>query len=103
MYKAMDISPQVFKYTVSFIIEITVNYNHITLLVCAYLASYFVFLLKYDNMLRTLVPMGRLCRAEDVAKAVLFLTSKRASYLTGVSIPIDGGFCNQKLFMLKRK
>ena len=36
-------------------------------------------------------PMGRIATADDVAWAALFLASDRASFITGVSIPIDGG------------
>jgi NAD(P)-dependent dehydrogenase (short-subunit alcohol dehydrogenase family) len=38
------------------------------------------------------VPMGRLCRAEEVAHAVLWLASDDASFVTGVALPVDGGF-----------
>lgn len=36
------------------------------------------------------VPMGRLADPEEIASAVVFLTSDNASYLTGVSISMDG-------------
>jgi NAD(P)-dependent dehydrogenase (short-subunit alcohol dehydrogenase family) len=38
------------------------------------------------------VPMGRLCRAEEAAHAVLWLASDDASFVTGVALPVDGGF-----------
>ncbi|MDI4237019.1 SDR family oxidoreductase [Bradyrhizobium sp. Arg237L] len=38
------------------------------------------------------VPMGRLCKAEEVAHAALWLASDEASFVTGVALPIDGGF-----------
>jgi 3-oxoacyl-[acyl-carrier protein] reductase len=38
------------------------------------------------------VPLGRLGRPEEFANMVVFLASERASYITGVSIAIDGGF-----------
>jgi len=38
------------------------------------------------------VPMGRLCRAAEVAHAVLWLASDDASFVTGVALPVDGGF-----------
>lgn len=38
------------------------------------------------------VPLGRLATAEDVAAVVSFLASKAAAYLTGASIPVDGGY-----------
>ncbi len=37
------------------------------------------------------VPLRRLATVEDVANAVLYLASDEASYLTGVSLPVDGG------------
>jgi len=37
------------------------------------------------------IPMGRLCRPEDVAGAVLFLASQKAEYITGQVLAVDGG------------
>ncbi|NQX69179.1 SDR family oxidoreductase [Paenibacillus alba] len=37
-------------------------------------------------------PMGRLGRPEEVAKAVLFLASEDASFITGTSLLVDGGY-----------
>ncbi len=36
-------------------------------------------------------PMGRLCQPEEVAAAVIWLCSDAASFITGSSIPVDGG------------
>lgn len=38
------------------------------------------------------VPMGRYGEIEEVANAVLFLASEKASFITGVLLPIDGGY-----------
>lgn len=38
------------------------------------------------------VPLGRTCKPEEVAALALFLASDRSSYITGVAIPIDGGY-----------
>ena len=37
------------------------------------------------------IPLQRLGRSEDVARAVRFLLSPAATYLTGVVLPVDGG------------
>ena len=44
-----------------------------------------------EGMLKA-VPMGRYGRAEEIADAVLWLCSDAASYVTGQSISVDGGF-----------
>jgi len=38
------------------------------------------------------VPMGRLVQAGEVADAVLWMVSDEASFVTGVALPVDGGF-----------
>jgi NAD(P)-dependent dehydrogenase (short-subunit alcohol dehydrogenase family) len=42
--------------------------------------------------LEKMIPMGRVGRAEEIAAAVLWLCSSAASYVTGQSISVDGGF-----------
>jgi NAD(P)-dependent dehydrogenase (short-subunit alcohol dehydrogenase family) len=37
-------------------------------------------------------PLGRLGEPEDIARAVLFLASDEARWITGISMPVDGGF-----------
>jgi NAD(P)-dependent dehydrogenase (short-subunit alcohol dehydrogenase family) len=44
---------------------------------------------------RTLVPMGREGRREEVGYAVLFLASDEASYITGTELVVDGGLLAQ--------
>ena len=38
-----------------------------------------------------LIPMGRVGKPEELANAILFLASDEASYITGASLPVDGG------------
>ena len=44
-----------------------------------------------DEVLRQLVPLQRAGTAQEVAELVAFLASERADYITGQTIPINGG------------
>ena len=43
------------------------------------------------NQLKASIPMGTLGTAEDIAKAVFFLSSEGAKYITGATLPVNGG------------
>ena len=43
------------------------------------------------NSVLDLVPLGRIGQPEEVAAAIVFLASARATYITGSSLTIDGG------------
>ena len=45
---------------------------------------------RYEQV-RASIPFGRLGTAEEVANAVVFLASERASWITGVCLSVDGG------------
>jgi len=44
------------------------------------------------QMIHNTVPLGRLGTADEIAKAVVFLASDDASYITGTELFVDGGF-----------
>jgi len=41
---------------------------------------------------RAEIPLGRFAKPEEFAAAVAFLVSERASYITGISLAVDGGW-----------
>jgi NAD(P)-dependent dehydrogenase (short-subunit alcohol dehydrogenase family) len=45
----------------------------------------------YKNIEKN-IPIGRLGKPEEIAKAVAFLASEGAGYITGVALQIGGGF-----------
>lgn len=47
---------------------------------------------EYQHLAAKAFPMGRLCLPEEVADAVLWLSSDKSSFITGGAIGIDGGF-----------
>jgi 3-oxoacyl-[acyl-carrier protein] reductase len=47
---------------------------------------------KLDVHPEAQIPLGRVGTPEEFANLVVFLASERASYITGVSIPVDGGW-----------
>ena len=49
------------------------------------------------------VPARRIGRPEDIADAVLYLSSPRASYVSGADIVVDGGFTQTLMTHIPRK
>lgn len=44
------------------------------------------------------IPMGRLAQPSEIADAVAYLASPQSSYITGVVLPVDGGWVAAGLF-----
>ena len=43
-------------------------------------------------------PVGRVGRPDDVAALALFLASERAGFITGVTVPVDGGMTHKMIY-----
>lgn len=41
------------------------------------------------------IPLGRIADPSDVAAAVSYLASPGAAYITGTTIPVEGGYISQ--------
>lgn len=48
-----------------------------------------------SEMMAPLHPMGRIGTPEEVAELIVWLSCPRASFVTGVHVPVDGGFVAQ--------
>jgi NAD(P)-dependent dehydrogenase (short-subunit alcohol dehydrogenase family) len=44
------------------------------------------------KMILPLIPLNRVADPQEIAPAIVFLASDDASYITGASLPVDGGF-----------
>jgi 3-oxoacyl-[acyl-carrier protein] reductase len=46
---------------------------------------------EIENQMAIQVPLKRIAEPIEVANAVVFLASNKASYISGVNLPVDGG------------
>jgi len=53
----------------------------------------------FERELAVTVPLRRYGTTSDVAQAALYLASDMAAYVTGVALPVDGGFLAEKSFV----
>jgi NAD(P)-dependent dehydrogenase (short-subunit alcohol dehydrogenase family) len=58
-------------------------------------ASVFAARPDEEQRLRAAYPVGRLGQADEIAEAITWLCSDAASFVTGVALPVDGGWTAQ--------
>jgi NAD(P)-dependent dehydrogenase (short-subunit alcohol dehydrogenase family) len=50
---------------------------------------------EYFDLAKTLHPLGQLVTPEDCASAALYLASDASRNVTGLALPIDGGYLSK--------
>jgi NAD(P)-dependent dehydrogenase (short-subunit alcohol dehydrogenase family) len=55
-----------------------------------------------SQVMKSIVPLSRTARPEEIADVVLFLSSPRASYVTGAAWAVDGGMALQRTLHIRR-
>jgi len=53
---------------------------------------------SFVDAMVSVTPLGRAASVEDIAHAVMFLASEQANFLTGIDLPVDGGFTELGLY-----
>jgi len=61
-------------------------------------ADFFALGGPFADLVASSTPLGRSARTEEVAQAAAWLLSDRASYVTGVTLPVDGGITATRRF-----
>lgn len=47
---------------------------------------------EIENSIKEMHPLGRFARPEEIGRAIVFLASEEASFITGAVLPVDGGY-----------
>ena len=46
---------------------------------------------KFNDRIKETHPIGRIAKTQEIANVVIFLASEKSSFVTGITIPVDGG------------
>lgn len=46
---------------------------------------------KFNQRIKETHPIGRIATPEEIANAVIFLAGEKSSFITGITLPVDGG------------
>ena len=46
---------------------------------------------KFNDRIKETHPIGRIAKTQEIANAVIFLASEKSSFITGITVPVDGG------------
>ena len=46
---------------------------------------------KFNNRIKETHPLGRIAKPNEIANVAIFLASEKSSFMTGVTVPVDGG------------
>ena len=50
---------------------------------------------EYTSRILSSIPMARLAEPREIAHGALFLASDYSTYVTGIALPVDGGFTSR--------
>lgn len=89
---ATELAP--FGVTVNNILPGFTNTTRLDALICARANRADTSIERIAVSMRESVPMGRFAEASEIAQAAAFLCTSAASYITGVSLAVDGGRTN---------
>ena len=46
---------------------------------------------KFNNRIQETHPLGRIAKPNEIANVAIFLASEKSSFMTGITVPVDGG------------
>jgi gluconate 5-dehydrogenase len=72
--------------------ELGSNGNRVNTLIPGFLEEFEMGTVQSLDNLKEKIPAGRLGTIQDIASVISFLSSQQATYITGASIPVDGGY-----------